>query len=190
MIRAFVVGLLALGGLLIVARSFPAPPGSRVTLMGGGIAGADLGVEGLARRDGMWEGARRLYALDGELRSQAAVRLEITSLSPEAQSINLSEMVPGSAPVRRHGRITMTGSAMEMRLWDAAGGAAVWTGRDHGRSILWHRRDDRSGVEESLHEEVVRQADGDVFLVRGWLAAGPERLFVEALYRRSEQDEP
>jgi hypothetical protein len=191
MVRVFVLALLALGGLALVARALPSPAGAPRLL--GGMDDTSDTLEGLARWDGAWEGTWRRYTPEGGVESATRVRREHTTLSETEQTLGIQEGIESASPVRRRGRITRRDGGLACQVWNPDGTVVEWQGHMSGLVIFWHRRDPRSGVEESLREEIVRTADGDLYSVDGWTISGdPQggqlRRTLEGRYRRPAQD--
>jgi hypothetical protein len=191
MVRVFVLAVLALGGLALVARAMPPPalPPQRL----GGVEDASDTLEGLARWEGSWEGTWRRYTAEGGLESATQVRRDHTTLSDGEQTIAIVEGTEGPSPVRRRGRITRNDGRLTCQVWNPDGSAVEWQGQMSGRVIWWHRRDPRTGAEESLRDEVIRTAEGDLYSVDGWsIAAEPQggqiRRTLEGRYRRPARD--
>jgi len=191
MVRVFVLGLLALGALVLVVRGLPSPAAAP-RLFGGEDAITD-NVEGLARWDGVWEGTLRRYEPDGSLESATRERREHTTLSQSEQTLRVQDEAEGAAPQQRRGRITWQGGRLGCQIWNPDGSVMIADGRMAGRVIFWHRRDERTGLEESVREEILRLPDGDLYTLDGWgiyprSGGGQARLTLEGRYRRSARD--
>jgi len=194
MIRVFFLGLIGLAALVVIARQFPAVPD-------GGIAPSEaLDQTGgpFARMDGDWEGAVVTYLPDGTPLSTQKSRRQHDSMSPGLQNITITMRQPDGTTATP--KVIMTGRSLEQQgalrreLSGPDGTLAVYAGRRAGLAMIWHRRDDAAGLEETLREEVIRTAQGDLYTLDGTgsYEKGRRRVIFEGRFRRpdSESDRP
>ena len=194
MVRVFLLAVLSLTALILVARALPSPGGH--PMMAGMEADTFDPRSPFAPWDGVWQGTLNVYHPDGTLESSAQVRQERATLSAGEQTLLIVGRAADGRETRERGRETMAGDHLERRLWNDDGTSRLLQGRLIGRAILWHRLDPRTGMEETLREEVLRAGKEDLYTIDGWGVypagggAAPVRRVIEGRFRRAERDEP
>lgn len=194
MVRVFLLAVLSLLALVLVARALPSPGGQ--PMVAGMEADSFDPRSPFAPWDGVWQGTLNIYHPDGSLESSAQVRREHASLSADEQTILIVGHAADGRETHERGRETMAGERLERRLWGDDGTSRLLQGRLIGRAILWHREDPRTGMEETLREEILHTGKEDLYTIDGWGTyptgggAAPVRRVFEGRFRRSERDEP
>ncbi len=184
MIRVFILALLALAALVMVARN----------LRGRGPEPAEVIEQAaqdesspFARWDGAWEGTFNTRRTDGTLESSLLVRQEYTTITPNEQSVTITDRRADGSVKESRGQNTDVNGALECRLWGPDGTMKLLTGTRAGKTLFWHRRDTAAGIEETFREEIVRDAGGDLYTIDGVGLYGKGRAEVflyEGRYRR------
>ncbi|HKY32281.1 MAG TPA: hypothetical protein VJV23_07080 [Candidatus Polarisedimenticolia bacterium] len=187
MTRALALGVLALLALSLIARAFPGDPSALAQPASGPSDAAPF-----APWDGAWEGAFNVYQPDGTRESSVSVRQRYVSLSPTEQNVEIVDRLPdGSTRVSR-GRNVASGGRLECRIWEPDGTSKLLVGRRLGRALLWHRRDDAAGVEETFREEILLTPSGELYTIDGYglygTGAGRRHLLFEGRYRRAGEE--
>lgn len=186
MIRVFFLGMIGLVALVLIARQFPAAPRPDAARE----EALERAAGPFARMDGVWEGAIVTYAADGTRLSSDTARRQHDSLSPGHQEIVLTLHHADGRTDTLRGRSTEQQGSLRRELRDAAGGVAVYTGRQAGLAVIWHRSDPAAGIEETLREEVIRTVQGDLYTLdgAGSYENGRQRVLVEGRFRRPDTE--
>ena len=176
MIRVFLLAMLGLVALVMVAHHLPAY-----------LRPAAVEADVFGRWEGVWEGTFTTYLPDGTPVESSAARHEHTRVSDTEQRLVITDRFPDGRILVTTGEVRSVGDRLECRLSDERGVPEVLEGRRAADGLVWHRRDQMAGSEETIFEEVVPTTDGDLYTVHGVRVSGKDgretRLF-QGRYRR------
>ncbi len=188
MIRVFVLALLALVALVAIVRNLPGrrPADSPVE-----ESGAVAEQSPLSRWQGAWEGTLTTHRPDGETLSNVLVFQQNDAVSPTEQAFSIIERRPDGRTQEVRGKTLLIGDRFERHFQGPDGSSVVYSGRQEGSGIFWHREDPEGGLEEAFREEIIGSDDGDLYTIDGMrrLQSGREVLLIKGRLRRAIQDE-